>query len=241
MYAVSRPHDVRLGGEQPGHHGGEVGSRRIKEERIVQGLDTGRLERGKVGCNRGNAQCVVLRANHVVLQLRTVACKPVDAGDVVDGMHFGRSEERRRFRREVRRQQRGEEHAGVVGHRLHSGPGVATEHHDELDAVLADELGRPGPRLGGVVLVVVGDELELVVLAADGHATGRVHPLAPDPAAVQPGLAPGRDVTGERGEKTDLDHIVRGEGTPRKQARRRESTGNRGRRAEQAPTAQSLC
>ena len=201
-----------IAGEELRHHRREVGGRRIEEQRIALHLDAGRLEGGEVGRDRRLAERVVLRADHRRLQLRPVLRQPFDAGDVVDRMHLAGRDERRRLRREVARQQRGDQHALARGDRLDARPRIAAQHHDELHAVFLDQLGGAGARLAGVVFLVIGDELDLVRLAADLDAAGLVHPVGPDLAAVEAGLAPGRDRPGQRRQEADLHDLVLREG-----------------------------
>ncbi len=129
-------------------------------------------------------------------------------------MNFGGRDQGRRIRPEVGWKQRREKHAGVVRDRLNSGPGVAAEHHNEFDAVLADEFGRTGAGLRRVVFIVVGDEFDHVRFAADVDPAVGVHPFRPDHAAVEAGLSPGRDRTGQGREEADLDDLVGRKGRP---------------------------
>ena len=125
-------------------------------------------------------------------------------------MHLGRCHQRRRVGRKIGGQQGREQHAGLFGDRLDARPGVATQHHDELDLVLADQLGRPGASHRGIVLVVIADEFDLVAAVAELDAAFRVHRLRPDLAAVEAGLAPSGDRAGQRREKADLDDAIGG-------------------------------
>ena len=111
-------------------------------------------------------------------------------------------------RTQVRGQKRGEQNACSVGHRLSAGPGVAAQHHDEYNAILADELGRAGSRFGRIVFVVVCNEFHHSVLAAYVDSAVRIHPFTPDAAAVEPGFSPRGDRPCKRREKANLDCLM---------------------------------
>src|SRR5690606_29801246 len=91
--------------------------------------------------------------------------------------------------------------------------------------------------LGGVVFVVIGDELHPVRLSADGDPARGVHPFRPDLAAVEPRFAPGRDRPGQRREKADLQHLVLREDGPGQDAAHNTRTRRRSGRAEEFATA----
>ena len=138
-----------------------------------------RLEGREIGRHRGTTKRVVLRADHGSLQIGHLIGHPPHAGHVVDWVHLAGRDQGRGIRRQVARQQRGHQHARLVGDGLHRRPGVAAQHHDELDIVLENELRCAGPRLLGRVLVVVGDELEGAGVVPDLDAAGGVSPSRP--------------------------------------------------------------
>ena len=225
--------DVRVLREHRGHHRREVGSREI-EEHGVENFDPVRLERRQIGRHRGPPQCVVLRADHRGLEIRHLLGEPPHAGDVVDGVHLAGRDQGRGIRREVARQQGGDQHPGLVGDGLDRRPGVSAQHHDELDVILEDELGGARAGLLGRVLVVIADELESAGLAPDLNAAGRVHLLRPDLAAVQAREPPRRDLSGQGRKESDLDGLGGG-GSGRGHQAARESCAGRGRTEEGAP------
>ena len=153
-------------------------------------------------------------------------------------MHLARCDEGRRIGRQIARQQGGDQHSRLVGDRLDGRPGIAAQHHDELDVLLEDELRGAGPCLVRRVLVVVGDELEPVGVVSDPDAARRVDLLGPDPAAVEAGKPPGRDRPGEGGEESDPDRLVRGGESRRGEAARHGGARDRG--AEKRPPADLL-
>ena len=178
--------DVRVLREHRCHHRREVGGRGIEED-SVEDIDPVRLEGREVGRHRGPAQCVVLCADHCGLQIGHLLGEPPYAGNVVDGVNFAGRDQRRRVRRQIARQQGGHQHPRLVGDRLHRRPGIAAQHHDELDVVLENELRGAGARLLRRVFVVVGDELEGVGVVPDLHAAGGVHILGQISHPYRPG------------------------------------------------------
>ena len=212
-------------GQHLRHDRREVGGRGIEEDRIAQDLDPRRLERREIGRDRRLAEGVVLGADHRGLQVRLVLRQPFDTGDVVDRMHFAWRDEHLGLGRQVARQQRRDQHLLLFRDRRSARPGIAAKHHDELDAVFLDELHRTGAGFAWVVLVVIGDELDLVGFAADGDAAGAVDAVGPDVQTVESRLAPGRNRTGQRGEKADFDDLLLAKGD----LRNRDAGHDRGR------------
>ena len=115
-----------------------------------------------------------------------------------------------RIGREIGGNQRRDEHVGAVRNRLRRRPGIAAQHLKKLDAILVDQLLRTGSRLVRQVLVVVGDDLDIVHITANLDATVGVDVLGPHFAAIEAGKAPRGNVAGERDQESDFDCLVVG-------------------------------
>ena len=141
-------------------------------------------------------------------------------------MDLDRREEIGRVGADVGRHQRRRQHL-VAGHEvLHRQHRRDAEHQDDRDLVLEEQLLGADRRLDGVELVVIGDDLDLVLLAAHLDAAGSVDLLRPDLDSVEAGKAPARGIAGERREEADLDGLLFGEDPGRCRAEGGQARGN---------------
>ena len=156
-------------------------------------------------------------------------------------MNLGRRQVIERVRREIARQQGRGQHL-LLGEELHRRRRVAAaQHHHQLHVVLEHQLLGADQRLVGQILVVIGDDLDHVVVVADLDPAGGVNMVGPDEAAIATGQAPGGDLAGQRGEEAQLHHLL---GAPRDIGGAERRRGNGARRrcsgARELPACKSL-
>src|SRR5262245_35908053 len=88
----------------------------------------------------------------------------------------------------------------------------AAEDRDVLHTVLGDQPVHRGHALGDHVFVVVGDDLELVFLVADGETALSVDLVEDKLGRVFVGNSPGSGRTGERRRNPESDDVLRQDG-----------------------------